>query len=963
MRIILLCAGLLTLCQPLYAQGTMGSFRSGLEDRNLTSVARQLRDCDVWARILAAGELARRGAAVRPALPALVAALKDKNRDVRTLTVRAIGNIGQADVCTTRAVEAACSDSDGIVRVEAAAALVKMKPSDNGKPMSLLIVGLRHSDRQHRSQVLYALDGLGPLAKRAIPELIRMLGTDDPIERGLAMAVLRHVAPGNTQEAVPALIVLLDDPDNAIRTSAVITLGSVAPAANETVLAIASALADRDSSIRMVAAKTLRELGPVAKIAVPQLAKALRDPNDDVRRLAAVALGSIGTDANASFPDLMVALQDKSPQVSEAATDALCAIGPGAVGALPAMIDIMNSADPYARKAAVRVIGAIGAPDAIKAGKSVLAGLERFPPSRSTFWGAAEPALASLARANEQLLPVLLDALKNSTPPIRGSVVRVLGDLGQAHAKVAATALIEAIHFKGAHSVFEKLAKLGKQSPEVVTMLADRLGDDDEAVAREMSLALSRIGLPAVPALSLALDNANNRARMGAIDALKNIGSDAKAAVPTLMLLLKSNDEKTYYRTRDALCAIDCIAVLPSLLLDLNHSDEDRRWLAADAIGVFGTQAKEATSSLIVALRDTSPLVRQSAASALAQVAPDSKRATLALISATADDDPEVRDAAVLGLGGLRTIEAMDALVQRLESDNEDVRSQAVIGLIQITPAVPQTAIVLKRTLRRGTAVARAAAVDALSDLGEIAQDSQPAIVDALQDESESVRAAAAHALNTVKPATGNSAAALVRVLGDKSERVRFNAVQSLCNLKVEAKTVIPPLAATLHDESAEVRALAASHIGFFGTDASAAEPALIEALSDADAEVRHAAAATLGGIGPAPRPGAVSALKQFFADDDAELRRNAISSVIEIDREEAKGAVPLLIRIIEDKNTKEGAWAALSLEKLGPHANAAVPALIRRWQWQVSIGIDHNSSANAVKTLDPQAARSAGIE
>src|SRR5581483_5555775 len=99
-----------------------------------------------------------------------------------------------------------------------------------------------------------ALGYLGPIAKDAVPDLIRLIGDPDPEIRRSAIDALGLLGPP-AAPATPMILAALKDPDHPVRKLAVISLGRIArpdPRIPEIVAALES-LARDDPEIRGVA--------------------------------------------------------------------------------------------------------------------------------------------------------------------------------------------------------------------------------------------------------------------------------------------------------------------------------------------------------------------------------------------------------------------------------------------------------------------------------------------------------------------------------------------------------------------------------------------------------------------------------------------------------------------------------------------------------------------------------------
>jgi HEAT repeat protein len=92
-------------------------------------------------------------------------------------------------------------------------------------------------------------------------------------------------------------------------------------------------------------------------------------------------------------------------------------------------------------------------------------------------------------------------------------------------------------------------------------------------------------------------------------------------------------------------------AAVPALASALKDENEDVRSVAADALGMIGSQARAAVPALTAALKDPAMKVRHDAAKALGAMGPAAAAAIPALTTAARDDpEPWSRDAAAEAL-------------------------------------------------------------------------------------------------------------------------------------------------------------------------------------------------------------------------------------------------------------------------------------------------------------------------
>ncbi len=171
-----------------------------------------------------------------------------------------------------------------------------------------------------------AFQALGPIAKPALPSLVRML--DDPRTTDNAAFAIAGLRP----EGVVALTAALTNQHTWVRRRAAATLGLAGLGRFDTHSPPAS----------------LSELRADAKISVPALLNSLRDQDVYVRARAAIALGLIGQEAETVVPALIDCLADSdaSGRVRSAAAKALGRFGEHAAAAVPALMQAARSPNP-----------------------------------------------------------------------------------------------------------------------------------------------------------------------------------------------------------------------------------------------------------------------------------------------------------------------------------------------------------------------------------------------------------------------------------------------------------------------------------------------------------------------------------------------------------------------------------------------------------------------------------------
>jgi HEAT repeat protein len=178
-------------------------------------------------------------------------------------------------------------------------------------------------------------------------------------------------------------------------------------------------------------------------------------------------------------------------------------------------------------------------------------------------------------------------------------------------------------------------------------------------------------------------------------------------------------------------------------------------------------------------------------------------------------------------------------------------------------------------------------------------------------------------AADTGKPTTDQSVGALAERLHDENEIAGLSAAYELGARGADA---VPALIDALKEE----RDAAPRNAGYaFNRIGAAAVPALLEATRHGDARVRARALDILGDMGLSAAEAAPH-LVGGLQDEADDPRRRAAEALGTAGQASASLAAPLGRALADDASAEVRRNAALSLARLGPRAEAAVPALTR---------------------------------
>jgi HEAT repeat protein len=397
----------------------------------------------------------------RESLPALIEAIKDPSKDVRVAALLAIDSIGPYAESAAPALGLALSDPSEDVQFAAARALNRLGPHSKPAKEALVAALRRQSVREAAARpqepplwmmIIWEIRVFDP--ETAVQDLVKAIKTGsewDRIQAAQTIGVLGALRePGaTTKEVVHALIEALHHPSYDVQASVAGVLGQLGATAKEAVPALIEAARDKKSdkvpwigtgaaiaeTVRDAATRALGRIGLDAKTAVPFLIEALRILQYSYRKLVVVqSLGQIGPEARSAIPALVAIAKDHSEgfELPEAAAKAAAKIDPAEaarldiesvwsglkLGPIPNLkLRPRPPATPEQKKHIKELIAMLA--DYSESGELEPTGFWSVPGGAQvqTNQGIkASNALKDLVAIGPEAIPLLLDALDDSTP-------------------------------------------------------------------------------------------------------------------------------------------------------------------------------------------------------------------------------------------------------------------------------------------------------------------------------------------------------------------------------------------------------------------------------------------------------------------------------------------------------------------------------------------------------------------
>ena len=290
------------------------------------------------------------------AVPGLIEDLQNGDLQAQMLAAEGLKEIGQAaQAAVPVLVTVATSNTNLSLSGAAAGALAAIDLRAARQVMTTWLPKLHDPDAHMKGYAASAIGALGPVAKPAVPTLVKLLSDEDIAVRERATRALGSIGLP-IDVVMSGLLQALRDPEWTVRYAAVMqfsfsgfsspeslaVLRDLTQDSNQTVAGLAqSAVGAAERLIqasvyslmlsqgmnRTYTLHQLAKLGPRAADAVSGIAAVLTTGKPLERYLAASALEEIGPAAKESAPALQRALHDTDPIVREAVTAALQSIG------------------------------------------------------------------------------------------------------------------------------------------------------------------------------------------------------------------------------------------------------------------------------------------------------------------------------------------------------------------------------------------------------------------------------------------------------------------------------------------------------------------------------------------------------------------------------------------------------------------------------------------------------------
>jgi len=217
--------------------------------------------------------------------------------------------------------------------------------------------GLTDANASVRVFSAQALAFIGPNARDAVPELVKLLDQGDSHEKIMVCQAFGTIGPCPSGfQAVEALLRALTASDRNLNISATYALGGMGRQAAPAVPVLVARLANDDEPTRRASIRALAHIGNLPKDLRPKILPFLSETNDATRAGAAIALAGIDpNDKNAISVARECLAAEKPANVRISTVILIIGMGSSAVAFLPELEKLADDSDltvaTYARKA------------------------------------------------------------------------------------------------------------------------------------------------------------------------------------------------------------------------------------------------------------------------------------------------------------------------------------------------------------------------------------------------------------------------------------------------------------------------------------------------------------------------------------------------------------------------------------------------------------------------------------
>lgn len=694
-------------------------------------------------------------------VPALLAALDDKDEQVWTQTMRTLAKLGP----------------------EAAPAIEKLLPF------------LGHWSGQRRYRTAFVLGRIGVPAIEPLRQTLR-----DPRSKwhdGAAQA-LGWIGP-EAADAVADLVLLLNEAGDETRRHAATALAKMGPIAER---ALVQQLDGDHSAIRQLVLEALAEMGSQSSQAQQRLQYLLASDVAQERALVVRVLTHVA-EPETRQQVIGRALQDAEHQVRDAGIAAFLRSGNDfGVSMLPTLQQLLRADAPEVQDAAAFLIGSLG-----NRGAPAIADLlnvwqqSAAVGSRSSDVPGSDARRTSIPSALSRIGPVAIESILQAAQAGTVSVAQAADAIRSIGGR-ATPILLEKTHSDSAvvrQAIALGLGGIFPVESQVVDAVGEMLLDPDAGVRVAAAQGLGRMGGAAKDLqdqLLLVSQDSQADVRVAALQGLIRVGADRDRLLQRLPTAMEDSAVEVRRAALEAVSHLgDQAAPLSEpLLAALSDSEPQVRAGAATAVAAIGVNPEQAIPALMRVLQDRAVATVASAAEALGQYGQQAESAVAALVELLEHVEPAVVVAAVEALGNIgdRAASALEVLSAKNQHSDVLVRKAVLSSLQKLAPEEPRAIETVIQGLADPQWEVRHVAAEVLARYGSLAQAAVPWLFRMLDDDRD--RDVARQALREIDTVDAAALPVLLDALESQDQTVQYYGVFFVGKLGNDAKEALPLL-------------------------------------------------------------------------------------------------------------------------------------------------------------------------
>lgn len=377
-----------------------------------------LKDRSQETCFVAATALGEIGPASREAVPILLERLLDPLGHARSTAVFALGRIGPVNNSVIPAIIGRLYDTAPTVREDAAKALGTPLYHKHAKVVvPALLNSLQQEDFKYsRLAAIKSLGQIGLSNQKVAIALINALKDEEKLIRFWAAKYLGSTPFHSwAKHSVPALIPLLEDPDQGVQSVTTAVFGQLGPKARKAIPFLQKKLANKSSKVIANSVYALSRIDRSLKDLKPTCLRLLRDPIPAARLYALRALKNLGHPQSEICTSLLELINTKSFIVQGEAVRELGTLSTERKKVIPVLLNLLNGEDDYLSSCACSALESAG--DHSK--EVVAALLDVAQKENEITYENALSALGQMGPVAKAAVPLLIKWYKHDDKAIR----------------------------------------------------------------------------------------------------------------------------------------------------------------------------------------------------------------------------------------------------------------------------------------------------------------------------------------------------------------------------------------------------------------------------------------------------------------------------------------------------------------------------------------------------------------